>query len=808
MRGCRTILPAGIAAALCVAAARADAPAGPAWRAVPARQVKLSDPFWAPRMETNRTRTLAHCIRWCEKTGRIENFVRAGAGHKGGFQGTWFNDSDVYKVLEGASYCLADRDDPKLRKAVDDLVAKIAAAQQADGYLYCYHTLGDPRLRWKQIRRPARHELYCAGHLIEAGVGHFEATGERTLLDVAVRLADHVASVFGPRKRPDVPEHQGIELALIRLYRATGQERHLALARHFLEARGRAERRKLYGSYSQDHLPARRQGEAVGHAVRATYFYAGLADLAMETGDAELAGACRRLWVSATARKMYITGGVGASRGGEAFGADYVLPNESAYAETCAAIGLVFFAHRMLQLDGDARYADVMERALYNAVAAGVSLDGTRFLYNCPLASRGPGRFFRSGGPAGPRDRHRSQWFGCACCPSNVVRILPTIGGYVYTRTDRGVAVNLYVAGSAKLKLGAAPVTLTQQTDYPWDPKVKITVSAQTPAEFALLLRIPAWCRGAKVRLNGEPIRVPPTPKGYVPLRRTWGKRDAIDLDLPMPVLRVKSHPRVAANARRVALQRGPIVYCIEATDHGGRVRDLALPRAAALKAEHRGELLGGVTVITGTAARRLAAETDAWSGRLYRPIADGLTCESAPFLAVPFCAWDNRRPGAMRVWIPEDPALAEPTPPTTIASRATASTSHCWPSDTVSAVNAQIEPASSHRLDIPRLTWWDHRGTKEWVQYDFAKAHRVSAVAVYWFDDRATGHCRVPASWRLLWKAGDSWRPVAGTSPYATQRDQYNRVAFAPVTTKALRIEVHLQNDCSAGMLEWRVSE
>jgi len=474
------------------AAAQADAPVGRTWRPVPLRQVKVADAFWAPRMETNRTRTVPHCIRWCEKTGRIENFVRAAAGKKGGFQGIWFNDSDVYKVLEGAAYCLAGRRDPELRKTVDDLVAKIAAAQQPDGYLYCYHTLGDPKLRWKQIHRPARHELYCAGHLIEAGVGHFEATGKRTLLEVAIRLADHVGSVFGAGKRPQVPEHQGIELALIRLYRATGQRKYLELARHFLASRGRAKGRKLYGAYSQDHQPAREQREAVGHAVRATYFYAGLADLAMETGDRGLLEACRRLWESVTTRKMYITGGVGSSRGGEAFGADYVLPNESAYAETCAAIGLVLFAHRMLQLDGDARYADVMERVLYNAVACGVSLEGTRFFYSCPLASRAPASFPRSGGAQGPLNQHRSPWFRCACCPSNIVRILPAIGRYVYAQADRSVAVNLYVAGSAKLEVGSNTVTLKQETNYPWDGHVKITVTAEKPAELDVHLRIPA----------------------------------------------------------------------------------------------------------------------------------------------------------------------------------------------------------------------------------------------------------------------------------------------------------------------------
>ena len=766
-------------------AARAEAFPARRARPVPLTQVRLADPFWAPRQQIVRRRSLPAAIRWCEKTGRIANFVRVAAGKKGGFRGTWFNDSDVYKVIEGASYLLALHRDEALRKTVGDLVAKVAGAQQADGYLYCYHILGDPAKRWKQIHRPARHELYCAGHMIEAGVAHYESTGSRKLLGVAVRLADHIASVFGPGKRPDVPEHQGIELALIRLYRVTADARHLALARHFLESRGVARGRTLYGAYSQDHLPPRKQAEAVGHAVRATYFYAGLADLAMATGDPELLSACRRLWESITLRKMYLTGGVGASRGGEAFGADYDLPNDTAYAETCAAIGLVLFAHRMLQLDPDGRYADGMERALYNAVACGLSLDGTRYFYNCPLGSRGLGGFFRAGGAQGGLSHHRSEWFGCACCPSNVIRLLPQVGGFLYTHGNRGIHVNLYAAGTAKLKLPATDVTLRQETDYPWEGKVRITVAAREPAEFDVLLRIPGWCRAATVKVNGTRVGRPAVHKGYARLRRRWGRGDVIDLDLPMPVERRTSPPGVRANAGRVALQRGPLVYCLEGVDHGGRVRHLALLPGSALKAEHREDLLGGVTVIT----TRSAAKPQA-----------------LPIVAVPFCLWDNRGPGPMIVWIPEDPALAEPVPQPTIASRARVSASHCFASDTVAALNDQVEPPNSHSLKIPRMTWWNHLGTKEWVQYDFARPQEVSRVEVYWFDDRRTGRCHVPASWQLLWRDADRWRPVEAASAYPTQRDRYNRVTFKPVRTTALRIAVQLRKKCSGGILEWRV--
>ncbi len=750
-----------------------------ALRPVPFTDVRVEDAFWAPRIRANREASLPHCFEMCERTGRLRNFAKAAGRLKGKYEGAHFNDSDVFKIVEGAAYALATHPDAKLQKRLDETIALIAAAQQPDGYLNTYITLTRPKERWRHIHPGARHELYCAGHLIEAGAAHFEVTGKRTLLDVAVKLADHIDSVFGPGKRLEPPEHQQIETGLVRLYRATGAKRYLKLAQFFLDQRGNAEGHKLYGAYSQDHLPVRQQSEAVGHAVRMMYQCAAMADVAAETGDAELLGACRRLWDSTTLRKMYITGGVGARRGGEAFGDDYELPNDTAYAETCAAIGLLFFAHRMALLEPDGKYVDVMERVLYNALPASTSLDGRRFFYVNPLASRG--------------SHHRKPWYGCACCPSNVVRVFPTIGQYVYARSDEALYVNLYMASRATVRLGGVSVRVSQKTRFPWERAITLSLESERAATFPLLLRIPGWCERPVLKLNGEAVGALAVAKGYASIRRTWRAGDRVELTLPMSVRSVAAHPRVAANRGRVALQRGPIVYCLEGTDHEVGLRHMALDAGAGLAAEHRPDLLGGATVVKGTASIR-------WAG--------SPTTKPVPLLAVPYAVWDNREAGGMLVWLPASVAAAEPMRLPTVASQAKASASHCWPGDTVTALNDQIEPPNSHDLGPPRFTWWDHRGTREWVQYDFKRRARVSAVEVYWFDDRATGHCRVPKRWRLLYRDGKAWKPAPGASAFGTERDQYNRVSFGPVTTNGLRLEVDLHPGCSGGVLEWRVVE
>jgi len=609
--------------------------------------VRIDGAFWAPRLETNREVTIPHEYAMCKKTGRIDAFK---LDWKPGQQNPphIFWDSDVEKWLEAASYSLVTHPDSGLRRRADRVASLIAAAQQPDGYLNVHFTVVEPEKRWTNIRQ--LHELYCAGTLMEAGVAHYEASGKRTLLDAACRYADYIDSVFGPGKRTGYPGHEEIELALIKLYRTTGEKRYLSLAKYFIDQRGTqphffdAEaaalgedpeviRARRYEQY-QAHLPVREQKDAVGHAVRATYLYSGMADVAAETGDESLLAACRRLWESATARRMYITGGVGSTRHGEAFTFDYDLPNESAYAETCAAIGLVFFAHRMLQIEADGRYADVMERALYNGVLSGVSLDGKGFFYVNPLASSGL--------------HHRQGWFECACCPPNIARLLASLGIYVYSTAERAVYVHLYVGGQGKAEIGGQRIALTQQTNYPWEGGVEVTVSLAQPTAFDLMLRIPGWCAAHQIQVNGRAVSVRLS-KGYARLRREWRNGDRVQLSLAMPVERICSHPHVAENAGKVALQRGPVVYCLEQCDHSADVRSIVLPDRARLKARFDRKLLGGVATIEGTG---LAPSLAGWRGQLYRAASAAKT-RPVKMKAVPYYAWDNRAEGAMTVWMP-----------------------------------------------------------------------------------------------------------------------------------------------------------
>jgi len=752
-------------------------------RPVPPTQVTIRDAFWSRWLEVNRTAILPHNLEWCEKTGRISNFAKAGKLMEGKFEGIYFNDSDVYKVLEGAAHVLALQRDPSLEARIDGVIDKIAAAQQPDGYINTYYTLVEPAKRWTNLA--VMHEMYCAGHLIEAGVAYARATGKRKLLDVACRMADHIDGVFGPGRRYGYCGHEEIELALITLYRHTGQERYRRLAEFFIDARG--QQRKKQEEYQQAHRPVAEHTEIVGHAVRAMYLYCAVADIAGLNGHKPYIDAMERVWRDLVHRKMYITGGIGPSAHNEGFTTPYDLPNDTAYAETCAAIGLVLWNHRLAMLHAEGRFVDVLERALYNGFLSGVALNGRKFFYVNPLASRGR--------------HHRQPWYNCACCPTNVVRLIPSVGGFIYAESDDGVWVNLYIAGTASMTVHGNPITVTQEGRYPWSGQVRITVAPAAPAEFGVYLRIPDWCDRAQVRVNGTVLAEAKPENGYVRISRKWQQGDVIDLDMPMEVRRMEAHPRVTADVGRVALQRGPIVYCLEAVDNGGRVRHLALPREAELTARFEPDLLGGVTVVKG---RALAARTADWSDHLYQP---ALPADPVEFTAIPYYAWDNRDPGEMVVWMPEAVGLAERPAMPTKASAAKVSASYCCPKDVVEAVNDGIMPASSNDQTIPRMTWWDHKGTKEWIEYAFASPTSVSACEVYWFDDSSTGGgCSVPKSWSVLWKNGDRWEPVRSASSYGTAVDAWNRVTFQAVQTTGLRLEVDLQPGRSGGILEWRV--
>lgn len=627
---------------------------------VPFTQVQLADTFWGPRVETNRHVTLPIEYQQCKKTGRIDAWTWQ-QGQPNEPHVFW--DSDVGKWLEAAAYSLTTHPDKSLEKKIDATVELMAAAQEQDGYLNSHFSRVEPLKRWSNLRD--LHELYCAGHLMEGAVAYYQATGKRKFLDVMCRYADYIAQVFGPGKgqQRGYCGHPEIELALVKLFRATGNRSYLTLAKFFVDERGRHphyfdEEAKARGetpakwtpgqySYFQAHLPLRQQTEVVGHAVRALYIYSGMADVAAETGDRTLVTALKRLWENVTTKRMHVTGGVGPTSRNEGFTFDYDLPNENAYDETCANIALVFWAHRMLHMDPNGKYADIMELALYNSVLSGISLSGDHFFYGNPLAAH-PG-VDPNGAIKGEEFHYRRRaWFGCACCPPNIARLLASLGGYLYSQGKGEARVNLYVAGQGELTVDGQRVVLQQKTEYPWNGTVTLTVTPETPATFAIALRIPGWCRGARLKVNGRAIAVQPD-KGYARVIRCWSAGDRIELMMPMPVERIEAHPNVRQDAGCIALQRGPVVYCLEEVDNGRSLSDVSLPRKARLTPEFDPTLLGGIMVIKGKAQRRNPAP---WKGQLYRHAETPL--QSIPIKAVPYAVWANRTPGEMLVWIRE----------------------------------------------------------------------------------------------------------------------------------------------------------
>jgi hypothetical protein len=781
----------------CQKTSRTDYPFTP----VSFKSVKITDAFWAPRIETNRTVTIPYALKLCQETGRITNFEIAGGLKEGSFCSKYpFDDSDVYKIIEGASYSLSVHPDPGLEKQVDDVISKIAAAEEPDGYLYTARSI-DPqhppvdwvgKERWSNLYMS--HELYNAGHLYEAAVAYYQATGKKNLLDVALKNADLVAGVFGPGKRHGAPGHQEVEIGLVKLYRLTGRKKYLALAKFFLDERGNAKNRKLYGEYSQDHKPVIEQSEAVGHAVRATYMYSGMADAAALTGHPAYVRAIDRIWENVVFKKMYVTGGIGAAGGIEGFGADYELPNAQAYCETCASIGNALWNERMFLLHGEAKYIDVLERVLYNGFLSGISLGGDQFFYPNPLESFG--------------QYHRSAWFNCACCPSNITRFVPSIPGYVYAKGDDSLYVNLFVASEAHLELRGHKMDVRQETQYPWDGKVKITVNPEKTAKFAVNVRIPGWTIGQPVpgdlyrylgkireavviRVNGAEIPLDIS-QGYARIQRTWKPGDMIEANFPMAVHRILANPAVKDDIGKVALERGPIVYCAEWPDNGGHVSNLVLEDSVPLSPERRDDLLNGVTVIKG---EDLALYEDKKGGPAL--------AKNQEFMAIPYYAWAHRGEGEMTVWLAREPLKARPWPNPSIASKSKPSASG---GKNAEPLNDRWNPASSDDQAHPYLHWWPNKGTQEWVQYDFEKPATVQAVEVYWFDDTGQGECRVPASWQVFYQVGTTWKPVQNLGPCGIDKDTYNKVKFRPVETKALRLEVQLQKDFSAGILEWRV--
>lgn len=577
-------------------------------------EVKIIDNFWSPRLKNHKDVTLGVCIDQIEnQTGRIRNFENA-ALKQGTHSGIYFDDSDVYKALEGMAYSLQNNPDPVLEAKCDEWIAKFAAAQEKDGYINTYYTLTGLDKRWTEMDK---HEMYCAGHMIEAGVAYYNVTGKRNLLDVCIKMADHMMTQFGPGKRDWVPGHEEIELALVKLYQATGEKKYLDFSEWLLDERGKGlganNGEPWDAAYHQDDKPVREMTGIAGHAVRAMYLYCGMADVAAYTGDQGYIDALNRLWDDVVLRNMYITGGIGQSAHNEGFTEDYSLPNLTAYCETCASVGMVYWNWRMNQFTGDSKYVDVMERSMYNGALAGISLNGDRFFYVNPLESLG--------------DHHRKAWYGCACCPSQICRFLPSIGNYIYGVSNDAVWVNLYIGNQASVKYGKKDMTLIQETNYPWEGAVKITIGTKSPVNAEMRLRIPGWCKSYTIKVNGAEVK-PQIESGYAVLPGKWSDGDAIELNMDMPVEVVAADPRTKEDEGMRAIQRGPIVYCIEEADNKDGFDDLKISENADFTTAFEKDLLNGVVTI------------DAKVG-------------DQTLKYIPYYSWDNREAGKMKVWVP-----------------------------------------------------------------------------------------------------------------------------------------------------------
>jgi DUF1680 family protein len=633
---------------------------------IPLADVQIERGLWGERQITNRTRTIPSIYHQMQITGRLDAWRLD--WKPGQPKPHIFWDSDTGKWIEAVGYSLATYPDPEYERQVDEVVDLIEKAQQPDGYVNIFFTSVEPQNRWKNLRD--RHELYDAGHLIEGAVAYYQATGKRKLLDVLCRYADHIDRVFGPREgqKHGYGGHPEIELALVKLYEATGEKRYLDLSRYFIDERGKqpyyfdleARERgedptqfwaKTY-RYCQAHVPVREQTTATGHSVRMAYLCSGMADIAAQTGDKSLLDACRAIWEDMTQHQLYITGGIGPAHANEGFTFKYDLPNETAYAETCASIALVFWAYRMFQIDPDRRYPDLMERALYNGVLSGVSFDGSTFFYANPLASYpSVSPFEQWSGILTRRYYRRSEWFECACCPPNLARLVASIGHYFYSVTADTIYVHLYNQNRARISLRGSTVEIDEQTNYPWAGDIQLQLTMEQPTHFRLALRIPGWCRNFHLEVNGKALTVEPL-GGYAVIAREWASGDTVTLRLVMPIERIAPHPHIRQDAGCIALQQGPVVYCLEEVDNGPQLANVTLPRDARLKIAYDAGLFGGVNVITGDAIRKEPAN---WPGGLYQP-QSALTYHpaSSTFKAIPYCFWANREPGEMRVWMRE----------------------------------------------------------------------------------------------------------------------------------------------------------
>ena len=774
---------------------------------VPFTAVKVTpNTFWGQRLEASRNVTVPLAFSKCESEGRYKNFEHAAMHLKDPSKvfkvngvGYSFDDTDPYKTIEGASYILQTYPDRKLRAYVDSVIDIIATAKEPDGYLYTartqnpadpHHWAGDKR--WVK-EEDLSHELYNLGHMIEGAVAHWQATGSRKFLDIARRYADVVCKEVGPNPGQAcvVPGHQIAEMALCRLYLATGEKKYLDEAKFLLDYRGKTQ---IKQEYSQSHQPVVDQKEAVGHAVRAAYMYAGMADVAALTGDQGYINAIDRIWDNIVTKKLYITGGIGATSSGEAFGKNYELPNMSAYCETCAAIGNVYVNYRLFLLHGDSKYFDVLERTLYNGLISGVSLEGNGFFYPNPLESMG--------------QHQRQAWFGCACCPSNICRFIPSLPGYVYAVKDKNVYVNLFLSNKTELTVGKKKVALSQQTNYPWDGDITITIDKNNVGRFALKIRIPGWVKGKVVpsdlysyadgkrlgyliSVNNQQLY--PEIHDYITIDRQWKKGDKVQIHFDMEPRVVRANNKVEADRGMVAVERGPLVYCAEHPDNDFDIFSALVnqePQFQLGKAE-----IAGIPVVT------LTTEAQALDFNKQGK----LTVKDQELTLIPYFAWCHRGSGKMRVWLPQDLKATTPAQPATLASESKVSSSSKVPA--LSSVNDRLVPRDENDRSMPYTHWWPKKATTEWLAYDFPVAATVQTCTVYWFDDAPWGGCRVPKSWRILYQdAQGQWQPVKDADHYPTVRGAACTVNFTPVKTKALRLEITQPDEFSSGVFEWSV--
>jgi DUF1680 family protein len=774
--------------------------------AVPLRDVQITDAFWLPRIEANRNVTVPGLFTRSEKMGRAP-------------------DS---RIIEAAAYILTNNPNPALRERLDSALDKMIQHIRARKH------------RWSN---QGDGELPAAGGFMQAASAYYEATGSRKLLDVAIEIADDIDSVFGPDKRHDISNHEGVKMGLIQLYHATGNDRYLKLAKFFLDERGNpGSRRTLYGPYAQDHVPVKSQTRAIGHCVRATYLYIPLTDIVALTSDAEYTRANERIWEDAVSKRTYLTGGIGSYRDEEDFGDDYDLPNLACWNEICAAFGNVLWNQRLFMFRRDAKYVDLMERILYNGLLVGVSLKGDTFFYQAPLKA--------------VEGFARQAAFGPNCCPPQIARFLPQLGSLIYAQGDEGLYVNLFVASRAQVRLKETAVNVVQDTRYPWEGVIRISVDPQKAQKFAVFVRIPGWARNQpypnslyryvstsspafSLTVNGKAAPYV-LERGFARIEREWAKGDAVELTLPMPVQKVVADDRVADDRGMLALERGPLVFCAEGVDNGGSVFNLLIPNNAELQVAYRPDLLGGIGTING----KVFALNRGKDGVSIRKQAQSVT-------AIPYYAFGNRGPTEMAVWLAREESKSKIASRPTIASTSRA-TSSCgdgtlvdnypghkpptieqrfYPntqdgSGDISAIYDQVEPVNSEDGSATFLRLRPQSGDKAWVQYDFSRPAKVSSVEVYWKEDKQ--YCVLPKAWHLLYRDGNAWKPVQSADSHGVERNKLNNVSFTPVTTSALRMEIELQGKVyrkgqlgppdanylnedltwyEGGLIEWRVN-